>query len=195
MQIKRSIITLLTAAVVVLAGSWITPAAAAGAQEQVRGHRQAFAGRACVFNAPAAADGFGHAGWAVTDAAGHWYSGATEVKDNEHKPDVSWRRGPEDVMAMLQHFRTKRPATPYTRFRCRDVANPDPGNAVNKFSELAKQDYNLVTNNCLTRSMTTIKAYSDDAVTGLPGPGVGDGPNGYFEARLWQAGWENIVPL
>jgi len=170
--------------------SWLP--ATASANEHALARQEPFTGRACVLNAPDAANGYGHAGWAVMDAGGNWFSGATEVKANEHKPEASWSRGPEPEAEMLRHFHTKRPVAPYTRFRCRDVANPNPGNAVNKFAELAKQDYNLITNNCLTRSMNTIRAYSEDAVTGLPGPGVGDGPNGYFEAQLWKANWEPI---
>ena len=79
----------LTAAILivgVLIVSWAP--ATASANEHMLEQQAPFTGRACVFNAPDAADGYGHMGWAVMDAGGNWFSGATEVKANEHKPEA-----------------------------------------------------------------------------------------------------------
>ncbi|NNN36583.1 hypothetical protein HLK59_40765 [Streptomyces sp. S3(2020)] len=150
-------------------------------------------GRACLFVSPTAVFGLGHVGWAVMDGSGRWYSGATETKSSKGFAG-NWLRGPEDVNSMLKHFSAQRLNNdPYQRFRCVNTPNGSPGNAVAKFRQLMSTDYAWATNNCLTRSVATFKAYTS-ALNGLD-DGAVTAPNSYFNRHLTAWSWENPVSL
>ncbi|MFJ9820748.1 hypothetical protein ACIRU3_36870 [Streptomyces sp. NPDC101151] len=168
-----------------------TEQAATGIADRLTPSAPTAGGRVCLFHAPNGAYGAGHAGWAVMDGSGRWFSGATETKASKGFAG-NWLRGPEDVNSMLGNFKAQR-INKYTEFRCKNTSSGSPTGAVTRFKLLMNTEYNWLGNNCLTRSVLTFKAYSS-AMNSLKS-GVSIPPKWYFNIYLGYAGWESSVRL
>jgi hypothetical protein len=68
----------------------------------------------------------------------------------------------------------------YTKYRCASVASSNPTLAYNAALNGAARQYNLYTDNCLTRAVEIFNAYG---VTNLPGA-ANTPPNGYYNVEL-----------
>lgn len=145
-------------------------------------------GTVCMFNAPSGAQlgpaNMGHVGWAFRIGGTQgWEFGATE------NASYNWRDS-GDQTTMFNTFKGLRGhgiATGYyTQWRCRNTANSSVTAASNKVNELYGQSYDLLWNNCLTRSVTIFQAY-DSSLNDLPGAGA-TGPNWYFDNELTNFG-------
>ncbi|GAA2635932.1 hypothetical protein GCM10010411_88800 [Actinomadura fulvescens] len=148
---------------------------------------RSYPGRACVFYAPFA--GIGHVGWAVLAENGQWYGGATESTDGwPLPPGRSWLAGPYDWPRLLEVFRVKRKFSPYRAFRCRNVRSQGSAAALARFRSLVDVPYHVFTNNCLTRTVRTLRAYS--SWFGGMHSGVGKTPWEYYRSGLSAYGWE-----
>ncbi|GAA4639784.1 hypothetical protein GCM10023196_102780 [Actinoallomurus vinaceus] len=133
-------------------------------------------GRACMFNATEGANGLGHVGWAFrVGPADDWIYGATE------SASWNWQRE-SNYATMLATFRTTNGRGYYDHFRCKDTTNSSVTAAKNKVNQVYSRPYNVVNDNCLTRSVEIFKAY-DSSFNNL-GNGIGNGPNWYYDNQL-----------
>lgn len=144
-------------------------------------------GRVCMFDAPEGALSLGHVAWAFrwSDGSGTWDYGATLDSHNWEK------HGSEQQM--LQDFATIDDSGGYKSYRCKDTAADDQGAAEAAATAGFARPYNLVNDNCLTRSVQIFKAYDGSGgLNSLP-----DGkfvfPNAYFNYDL--DGWDAAKPL
>lgn len=145
------------------------------------------AGRVCLFDAPNGAWGLGHVAWAYrwADGTDTWDYGATLQNRN-------WRRhGPEKQM--LHDFAMLDESGGYRSYRCKDTAADDQSAADATAAAGFAREYDLATDNCLTRSIEVFKAY--DGSGGLNGLAYGRFvfPNAYFNYEL--PGWETKKAL
>jgi hypothetical protein len=150
-------------------------------------------GTVCMFNAPSGAEigplHAGHVGWAFREGnTTTWEYGATE------NASTNWR-GRGDQNAMFNAFRQRQGnATPYyTKWRCHASPYSSVGAASTKVDQLNKQTYNLLNDNCLTRSIEIFKAY-DGSTFGHMEQGGGASPNRYFDS-LDGYGFGPVHPL
>jgi hypothetical protein len=155
-------------------------------------HRKPHAldGRVCLFDAPRVPWHLGHIGWAYR-WSGHrnqWDYGAT----------VGVRQGWREhgtFEQMVAAFRASRDAEGYDSYRCKNTVSADQHDANGVVNLLNGKDYNLMVNNCLTKSVQILKAY--DHSGGLNG--MSDGrwtpPNLYFSQSLDKAGWDGAIKL
>jgi hypothetical protein len=135
-------------------------------------------GRVCMFHAAVSVIGqeIGHVGWAFRTAPGdRWEFGGTEFLDfNNWIHTGNWQN-------VLAAFRS--PPTPihaqYGDYRCLDVPtafmHPTAANITAHLGQLRR--YDLLLDNCLTRSVEVFNAYGLD----LP-PGDLEAPSTYFQA-------------
>ncbi|WP_433172257.1 hypothetical protein [Actinoallomurus sp. CA-150999] len=143
------------------------------------------AGRACMFRASEGAANLGHVGWAFrVGPADDWIYGATE--------NDSWNWQQESNYAtMLNTFRTTNGPHYYDDFRCRNTGNSSVTAAKNKVNQVYGRPYNVINDNCLTRSVEIFKAY-DISFNNLP-PAQGEPPNLYFGIMLTDFEGDNYL--
>ncbi|MEZ0106030.1 hypothetical protein ABH920_000011 [Catenulispora sp. EB89] len=139
-------------------------------------------GRVCMFDAPKGALSLGHVGWAFrwSDGSDTWDYGATLANSNWEK------HGTEQQM--LHDFATANDSGGYQSYRCKDTATDDQSIAESTVTAGFARSYNLINDNCLTRSIEIFKAYDGSGgLNSLP-----DGkfvfPNAYFNYDL--SGWD-----
>lgn len=143
---------------------------------------RATTGRVCMFDAPKGALSLGHVAWAFrwSDGSDTWDYGATLANSNWEK------HGTEQQM--LHDFATANDSGGYQSYRCKDTAADDQSAAESAVTAGFARTYNLVDDNCLTRSIEIFKAYDGSGgLNSLP-----DGkflfPNAYFNYDL--SGWD-----
>jgi hypothetical protein len=148
---------------------------------------RAATGRVCMFDAPKGALDLGHVAWAFrwSDGSDTWDYGAT-LQDHDWE-----KRGSEQQM--LHDFATATDSGGYRSYRCKDTAAGDQRAAEAAAAAGFARPYNLIDDNCLTRSVQVFKAYDGSGgLNGLP-----DGklvfPNAYFNYSL--AGWDDAKSL
>jgi hypothetical protein len=151
------------------------------------------AGTVCMFNAPSGAElgplHLGHVGWGFREGnTTTWEYGATE------NASTNWR-GRGDQNAMFNTFRQRKGiATPYyTQWRCMASPNSSVGAASTEVDQLNKQTYNLLNDNCLTRSIAIFQVYDGSTFGGM-GSGDAVSPNGYFN-NIGGYGFGPVHPL
>ncbi len=177
-------------------------------------------GRICVFFAPNGAPFlktggyFGHVGWSFSDVkADHWYFGATE--DYEGHPIVkvyqniyAWDRDGtwNDVLdtfknQLVFHHHTVvndvyHDKNYYTQYRCKDTAAINVNAAFQVGRDIENQDYNFLTNNCLTDVQKVFIAYDDKSLA-VPDKARVDKiiPSTWFNQTLNMAQFEPITNL
>ncbi|XUL85276.1 hypothetical protein ACQ86D_00025 [Streptomyces galilaeus] len=136
----------------------------------------------------------GHVGWMVQDTArNRWVGGATEIGELPAQPGAnpdraaygSWSaRG--TYSSIIATFKTKRGG--YEKMRCTYARHGDADNAVKVFNRSTYRAYDLLTDNCLTRSVAAFKAYSSE-FRSLP-DGKRTRPNAYYDDTL--RGWTTV---
>lgn len=147
-------------------------------------------GRVCLFDAPREPVDAGHIGWAYRWSTDHgqWDYGATLGRHN------GWRKH-GSFAQMVNDFRTSHDAGGYSSYRCTDTLAADQRDANSVVNRINGKDYNLVADNCLTKSVQIIKAYDESGgLNGLPN-GKWTIPNYYFTATLDKAGWDLLTRL
>jgi hypothetical protein len=171
-------VALATLTVTLSAGVAFAPSATAAAETT---------GRVCMFDAPEGALHLGHVGWAFrwSDGSDTWDYGATLDSGNWEK------HGSEQQM--LHDFAASDDSGGYQSYRCKDTAADDQGAAEAAAAAGFARPYNLVDDNCLTRSIQIFKAYDGSGgLNSLP-----DGklvfPNAYFNYDL--TGWDAAKSL
>ncbi|AOR33406.1 MULTISPECIES: hypothetical protein [Streptomyces] len=150
-------------------------------------------GRVCMFNRTKAVGTLGHVGWAikVRGQKDHYFFGATE------DPGQTWYAGGTwaQVYSTFKRHPFHGHVLTYNRYRCVTTRDGDVTAALRAYVR-TKPGYNLFTNNCLTKSLSIIKAYSrvlanDRRLV----PGDYTAPNYYFAAVLNTDHWERIHPV
>lgn len=151
--------------------------------------------RACVFNAPSGAFTLGHVGWAYrlgeTDV---WHYGSTENRGMQAtisagRDTDTWQRigswsnvldDYEDTLTIDNE--TFHDSGYYTRYRCVDIAAEETNAemALARSEQLALSGYNVLSDNCLTKSVAILRVYG----ISLPDSPVAMGPNSYFQSHL-----------
>jgi hypothetical protein len=144
-------------------------------------------GRVCMFDAPKGALYLGHVGWAFrgSDGSDTWDYGATLSSGNWEKHGSQQQ--------MLRAFTSSTDSGGYQSYRCKDTGADDQSAAEATATAGFARPYNLVDDNCLTRSIQIFKAYDGSGgLNSLP-----DGklvfPNAYFNYDL--TGWDDAKPL
>lgn len=144
-------------------------------------------GRVCMFDAPNGALHAGHVGWAFrwSDGSDTWDYGATLEHGNWEKHGSQQQ--------MLHDFATANESGGYRSYRCTNTAADDQSAAESTVAAGFARPYNLIDDNCLTRSIQIFKAY--DGSGGLNGLAGGKlvFPNAYFNYDL--TGWDAAKPL
>ena len=135
-------------------------------------------GRVCMFHAPVSVIGqeVGHVGWAFRTTTGdRWEFGGTEFsKDNNWIRTGDWRN-------VLSSF--KSPPTSvrghYTEYRCLEWPKEwmDPMAAAREAKEGQARHYDLLIDNCLTRSVAIFNKYGLNLA-----PGEAEYPSTYFRS-------------
>jgi len=174
-------------ALVVLASTVTTGVAFASPATADSVRTGAMSGRVCMFDAPKGALDLGHVAWAFrgSDGSGTWDYGAT-------LQDHNWEKHGSEQQ-MLQDFATTDDSGGYQSYRCKDTAADDQGAAEAAVTAGFARPYNVIEDNCLTRSVQIFKAYDGSGgLNGLP-----DGklvfPNAYFNYNL--SGWDDAKAL
>lgn len=136
-------------------------------------------GRVCMFLAPENVFGLGHVGWAYRHADGKlWDYGATSY---DERP---WRAS-NSLEQMLSDFRNREAApSSFLYFRCRSTAEDDEAAAKAAADTSDSEPYNLITSNCLTRSLRIFHAYDGSADLASLGSGLLTAPRWYFDHDL-----------
>ena len=145
-------------------------------------------GRVCMFLAPDHVFGLGHVGWAYreTDAA-TWEFGATSGAD------ASWHKS-GSFTDVLTGFRNGGDSSgPYRSYRCKDTVGHDDVHAAAKVEQLEAEQYDIFTNNCLTRSLEIFEVYDDSGGLANLGAGRLTAPRWYFDNDL--VGFEAATAL
>lgn len=144
-------------------------------------------GRVCMFDAPKGALSLGHVAWAFrwSDGSDTWDYGATLADGNWEK------HGSEQQI--LHDFATSTDSGGYQSYRCRDTAADDQNTAETTVTTGFARSYNLIDDNCLTRSLEIFKAYDGSGgLNSLPS-GKFVFPNAYYNYDL--SGWDASKPL
>ncbi|GAA2637119.1 hypothetical protein SMC26_43780 [Actinomadura fulvescens] len=144
-------------------------------------------GRVCLMYAPVPV--IGHVGWAVRAENGLWYGGGTDPSNRWFQPMRNWIAGPYSFRRLLATFHGQNPISAYRSFRCRSVRSRGSLAALAEFRSVARWPYDVVSSNCLTRSIRTLKAYSGD-LSEMPS-GIAQRPSDYYHRTLTVIGWEN----
>ena|GEM_PF-1922669 len=176
------------AAVVVAAVSATAFTAPAASADHVK--PQSSNGRACLFDAPRVPAHLGHIGWAYR-WSGHrdqWDYGATVGERR------GWRKH-GTFAQMVAAFRTSRDAGGYATYRCKDTASADQRDANSVVNQINGRDYNLMVNNCLTKSVQIVKAYDHSGGLNAMPDGHWTPPNRYYAQNLDKAGWDRAITL
>lgn len=177
-------------AAVALAAAAATAFTAPAASAHPAKPRSFMDGRVCLFDAPKAPVHLGHIGWAYRWSQDHsqWDYGATV------DPHHGWRKhGSFDQM--VKDFRASHDAEGYYSYRCENTLAADQRDANTMVNRVNGKDYNLMVNNCLTKSIQIIKAYDESGgLNGLP-DGHWTAPNYYYTETLDKAGWDRLVHL
>lgn len=140
-------------------------------------------GNACFFNAPnGVVNGglIGHIGWAFRTSTGSWVFGAAEQSGQLWMSSGSWAQ----VLAAFGQGSSPYPKGPgyYMSYRCENVGASNPTYAYNEAYTETHNGYDLLKNNCLTKSIRILRAYDatnlpDGTITNLPS----NLPNYYYE--------------
>jgi hypothetical protein len=153
-------------------------------------------GRVCMFNAPDAAGGAGHVGWAFeVGTSGQWVFGST---DDDPAGDPFVRPGDDngawtqsgDFTAARTAFQNS--SIGYTRYRCKDTPTSAVGAAVQQADAAKSWGYSVVFNNCLDHAYNILDAYRGDV---MPRPWLTILPDDHFVGGLTKYGWGPITPL
>jgi hypothetical protein len=157
------------------------------ASAQPRSHPD---GRVCLFDAPKAPLHLGHIGWAYRWSAdpGQWDYGATV--DARH----GWRKH-GSFQQMLADFRKSHDAEGYSSFRCKNTPAADQRDADAVASLVNGKGYNIMVDNCLTKSIRIIKAYDESGGLNALPAGHWTAPNYYYTQILDKAGWDRLIRL
>ncbi|MEU4302914.1 hypothetical protein [Kitasatospora aureofaciens] len=156
-------------------------------------------GEVCLVLAPNNVDlgagPVGHIGWAFRNGTSStWTFGATENNDKTGKTNgtfietSSWN-------TMLSTFKKRHSGNQqYVKYRCLNTPSSDTAKAQQAARTSATNGYNLLSNNCLTKSVDIFHAYSPwlNDTRHLPDPkllGVSKFPNHYYNDLLPEAGW------
>jgi hypothetical protein len=153
-------------------------------------------GQVCVFNAPNAAFGNGHVGWAFeVGISGQWIFGATDdnAAGDPYVPPGAFNGawvGSGSGAAARAAFR----ASPigYTRYRCINTLTSAVGGAIQQANAAKGWGYTLFTNNCLDHAYRILSTYRGNV---MPPPSTTIIPNDAFVGGLSAYGWGRIVPL
>jgi hypothetical protein len=137
----------------------------------------------------------GHVGWAFQTSTGdQWTAGATEwstLQANWIKPTISWQ-------SVLKYFKNPPANAPrpfpknhYTRYRCLDWPQTwmNPTAAYKAGTEGQRRNYNILIDNCLTRSVEVFNGYGLNLA-----PGFNTNPNDYFVTQLTRETEGNNAP-
>ena len=154
------------------------------------------AGRVCMFNAPNAASGFGHVGWAFeVGTSGQWVFGATD-DDPAGDPYVAqgnyngaWSSS-GNFNAALGTFRAS--TIGYTRYRCVNTPTSAVGAAVQQANAAPGWGYTLFGNNCLDHAYRILTTYRGGVMSS---PSLTIIPDDAFVGGLTHDGWGPISPL
>lgn len=174
--------------VLALTGPAVAAAASAHATATSIPYAADAPGRVCMFLAPEHVFGLGHVGWAYRETDGAtWEFGATSGADS------SWHKsGP--FTEVLTGFRNGGDSSgPYRTYRCKDTVGHDDVRAAAKVDQLEAEQYDIFTNNCLTRSLEVFQAYDDSGGLAALGAGRLTAPRWYFDNDL--AGFETATEL
>lgn len=177
---ETAAVTLASLASAVATGVAFAPAATADAR--IAG---APAGRVCMFDAPKGALTLGHVGWAFRWSDGSWGYGAT-------MEDHNWQKHGSEQQ-MLHDFATSNDSGGYRSYRCTNTAADNEGSAESAVTAGFARTYNVLDDNCLTRSIQIFKAYDGSGGLNRLSDGKLIFPNAYFNYDL--TGWENAAPL
>jgi len=150
----------------------------------------ATAGEICMFNAPSGAEllpgvGAGHVGWGFLSGGSTWIFGATEGAGQVWQTSGSW-----DTMLNTFGSGTNFSKGPgyYTQYRCASVSSSQPTLAYNTALNQASRQYNLYTDNCLTRAVEIFDAYgATDLPSATSTPPEDTPPNIYYGSLLPQS--------
>ena len=147
-------------------------------------------GRVCLFSAPRQPFEAGHIGWAYRwdDGSDNWDYGATRGENDAWNSHGS-------TQTMLNTFRTHGDAGGYDFYRCTDTHGQNQAAAFTKASQVNGGDYNILTNNCLTKSIQIIKAYDNSGGLNNMDDGRWSIPNNYFHGELDKDGWGPVAAL
>lgn len=185
-----TVLPALTATTVLTVLTVAAPAASAAAgarQAQPATHAN---GRVCLFDAPKEPMHAGHVGWAFrwSTNLSQWDYGATLG------PDKGWRKH-GSFERMLHDFATSPNAGGYRSYRCTVTLGSDQRAANAAVNRLNGRRYELLTDNCLTKSIEIVKAYDDSrGLDGMPGGGWSV-PNAYYTFALDDSGWDGSIQL
>lgn len=174
-------------AAVAFAALSATALTAPAASAQPRSHLD---GRVCLFDAPKAPVHLGHIGWAYRWSADHgkWDYGATV------DPHHGWRKH-GSFAQMVADFRSSRDAEGYFSYRCKNTLAADQRDANDVVNLVNGKDYNIMVNNCLTKSIQILKAYDESGGLNRLPDGHWTVPNYYYTQILDRAGWDRLVHL
>jgi hypothetical protein len=141
-----------------------------------------------MFLAPEHVFGLGHVGWAYRSAdATSWGFGSTR------SASASWHKTGTfaDVLSGFQGAGDSSGA--YKAYRCRNTDGHNEPAAGARADQVEAEDYDVLTNNCLTRSLEIFHAYDDTGGLASLGEGRLTAPRWYFDHDL--DGFEASVPL
>ena len=171
----------------------------AGLGVEVAASTPAFAlgqGSACMFNAPNAAAGFGHVGWAFeVGSSGQWVFGSTDdnAAGDPYVPpgqyNGAWSRS-GSFSAGLAAFRAS--SIGYTRYRCVSTPTSAVGAAVQQANAASGWGYTLIGNNCLDHTYRILTTYRGGIMSP---PSLTIIPDDAFVGGLSHDGWGPIISL
>jgi hypothetical protein len=132
-----------------------------------------------MFLAPDHVFGLGHVGWAYRRGDGrNWDYGSTKGTTS------SWRKSGAFADVLTGFRDAKDSSGPYTSYRCRNTDGRDPDRASAKADQVAAEPYDILTNNCLTRSLEIFEAYDTGGDLNSLGEGKLTAPRWYFDNDL-----------
>jgi hypothetical protein len=154
-------------------------------------------GKSCMYLAPSGASGLGHVGWEVQEPGKGYWAGSTE--QGTGNPSDSWIVFATSETTIHNDFKYALSANGkvqhssgyYLYYRCHSTTTSAVGAAIAEARSL-ETGYNLLNNNCLTKSVAIFTTYwgGDNLQSGFLW-----GPNGYFYNYLPTVNWGPIHDL
>ena len=136
-------------------------------------------GRVCMFLAPEHVFGLGHVGWAYRwSDAQNWDFGSTTGST------ASWHKSGAFADVLKGFHDAPDSSGPYKSYRCRNTTGHDQAAAAAKADQVAAEPYDILTNNCLTRSLEIFETYDTSGGLTSLGEGKLTAPRWYFEHDL-----------
>ena len=144
-------------------------------------------GKVCMYLAPSGADNLGHVGWEVQEPGRGYWAGSTEAAGETWIVDETSETAIHNDFKYAGYYHS---ANYYTMYRCHSTPTSAVGAAIAK-ARAEANSYNVVFDNCLTKSIDIFNAYYSP--TNLPW-GVRWPPVEYFDVALSYP-WVNWGPI